>query len=89
MGLRDGRIVLHAPLLTYANIGVFHPGMFHGLPPGKKLKLFPWAYRFVDAGRLGGQRYDGVWHNLGTPEDMKALDAMLLRPSPSEPAEPA
>lgn len=40
MGLADGRITLHPPLLTYANIGVFAARIFERLPV-EKSKLFP------------------------------------------------
>jgi MurNAc alpha-1-phosphate uridylyltransferase len=77
MGLVEGRILLEPPLLTYANIGVFHPRMFEGVARGEKLKLFPWAYRFLGEQRITGERYDGEWHNLGTPEDLMQLDRSL------------
>ena len=32
---------------------------------------------FIDAGRIGGELYRGEWHNLGTPEQLNALNAPL------------
>jgi MurNAc alpha-1-phosphate uridylyltransferase len=77
MGLAGGRVRRSGPLLTYANIGVFHPALFEGIEPGTHLRLFPWAYRLVDDDRVSGERYPGVWENVGTPEQLADLDRRL------------
>jgi MurNAc alpha-1-phosphate uridylyltransferase len=77
MGLEGGRITRAGERLTYGNIAVFHPAAFGEVAPGTALKLFPWAYRFVDEGRVGGERFDGEWHNIGTPSQLEALDRRL------------
>ena len=79
MGLAHGRIVRREPYLTYANIAVFHPALFGEVTPGTWLRLFPWAYRFVDEGRVGGEHFRGEWDNLGTPAQLEALDRRLSR----------
>jgi MurNAc alpha-1-phosphate uridylyltransferase len=76
MGLTQGRISLRPPLLTYGNIGVFAPRLFAGESPVKK-KLFPWLYRAAERGRVSGERFTGRWHNVGTPAELAALDALL------------
>ena len=35
----------------------------------------------ADRGQLGGEQYRGEWHNIGTPEQLAALNAPL-RPFP-------
>ena len=77
MGLADGRIRRQGPLLTYGNIAVYHPGLFRDIAPGTALKLFPWAYRFVEEGRVTGEHYRGPWDNIGTPDQLAALDRAL------------
>lgn len=79
MGLADGVVTREGPRLTYGNIGVFHPMLFADIAPGTHLKLFPWAYRFVDAGRVGGEHFRGEWDNVGTPAQLAALDRRLAR----------
>lgn len=79
MGLEGGRVRREGPLLTYANIGVFHPALFAGIEPGTRLRLFPWAYRFVDEGRVTGERFEGAWDNVGTPSQLAELDRRLSR----------
>lgn len=73
---RDGRGDDSA-LVTYANIGVFHPRLFDGVAPRSVLALFPWLYAFADEGRVTGECFDGPWHNVGTPEQLAALDRSL------------
>jgi MurNAc alpha-1-phosphate uridylyltransferase len=77
MGLEAGRITRGRPWLTYGNIAVFHPAVFADVERGTWLKLFPWMYRLVDAGRVTGERFDGPWDNVGTAEQLQALDRRL------------
>ncbi|HET9470884.1 MAG TPA: nucleotidyltransferase family protein [Usitatibacter sp.] len=80
MGLADGRVALRGgERLTYGNIGVFHPRPFGGIPPDARMKLFPWMYRFVEEGRVTGERYAGPWDNVGTAEQLAQLDRRLRR----------
>ncbi len=66
-----------APSLTYANIAVFHPRCFDDVPMHTRLALFPWAYHLADQRRMTGTRHDGAWDNVGTPEQLAALDRRL------------
>lgn len=77
MTLAAGRVARGGPRLTYGNISVFHPALFRGIAPGTWLKLFPWSYQFVDAGRVSGERFDGEWDNVGTSAHLEALDRRL------------
>lgn len=79
MGLAQGRVRLEGPRLTYGNIGVFHPQPFEAIEPGARVKLFPWMYRFVAEGRVSGERHAGAWDNVGTAEQLAALDRRLSR----------
>jgi MurNAc alpha-1-phosphate uridylyltransferase len=77
MGIAAGRVTREGPKLTYGNISVFHPRMFEGIERGTHFRLFPWAYRFVDAGRVTGERFTGEWDNVGTAAHLAALDRRL------------
>lgn len=79
MGVEAGRIVRGRERLTYGNIAVFHPEPFRAIAPGTHLRMFPWAYALVDAGRVSGERFDGDWDNIGTPDQLAALDRRLAR----------
>jgi MurNAc alpha-1-phosphate uridylyltransferase len=78
MGLAQGRVTRDGARLTYGNIAVFHPALFREIGPGTCLKLFPWAYRFVDEGRVTGEHYRGPWDNVGTPEQLAALERRIV-----------
>ncbi len=80
MGLADGRVCRSGPLLTYGNISVFHPGLYREVVAGTWLKIFPWAYAFVESGRVSGEAFAGEWDNIGTPQQLAALDERLRIP---------
>ena len=76
--LANGRIERRgAAQMTYASIGLYDIGLFRELPRGAKLKLLPWLERWIAAGWVSGERFDGRWANVGTPEDLATLDATL------------
>lgn len=77
MGITDGIVTRAGRRLTYGNISVFHPALFRDIVPGTWLKIFPWAYRFVDEGRVTGEHFEGAWDNVGTPDQLAALDRRL------------
>lgn len=76
--LRDGWVHQEGePRLTYANIGLFRPGMFAGVAPAEKLPLRPLFDAYIPAGRIQGAYLQAPWDNLGTPEQLAALNAQL------------
>jgi MurNAc alpha-1-phosphate uridylyltransferase len=79
MGLAAGRVTRDAEWLTYGNISVFHPRIYRDVAPGTRLRIFPWAYQFVDAGQVSGEHFRGAWDNVGTPEQLEELDRRLSR----------
>jgi MurNAc alpha-1-phosphate uridylyltransferase len=68
------------PRLTFGNIGVYRPEMFAGIKAGEHAKLAPILRAYADRGQLGGELYSGVWHNVGTPEQLAVLNAPLNGP---------
>ncbi|HVK56681.1 MAG TPA: nucleotidyltransferase family protein, partial [Burkholderiales bacterium] len=62
---------------TYANIGIFHPQLFDGMPRNTKLRLFPPMFDYVRAGRVTAEQYHGCWFNVGTPDHLAELDRLL------------
>jgi MurNAc alpha-1-phosphate uridylyltransferase len=87
MGLAGGRVRMQRPHLTYGNIGIFSPALFDGLQAGRA-RLFPWLYRFVEQGRVSGEHFQGRWHNVGTADELDALDAELSAHGPLLPTAP-
>lgn len=62
--------------LTYSGVALIHPELFSGAPGGR-FALLPWLEKAREASRLGGQRHNGRWLDVGTPERLASLDAEL------------
>jgi MurNAc alpha-1-phosphate uridylyltransferase len=56
------------PRLTWASVGLFRAAMFDGVAPDRPMKLRPLLDAALDARRLGAQRWDGLWIDVGSPE---------------------
>lgn len=65
-----------SPCLTYAGIGVFHPRLFEG-HAGGVAPLAPLLREAMARGQVGGEHYQGCWHDIGTPERLRQLDRSL------------
>lgn len=63
--------------LTYAGIGLFHPALFHDLAIGQRAALGPLLRRSIAQDRVAGQRHEGYWLDVGTPERLAHLDFHL------------
>ncbi len=59
--------------LTYANLALVRHTLVAGVAPGQHAALGPLLFASAAAGRLGGERLDGEWHNVGTPAQWSAL----------------
>jgi len=76
--LRDGCVGLYGgECLTFGNIGVYDTALFRELPRGVKLKMLPLYRDWIARGLVSGERYDGPWANVGTPDDLAALNRTL------------
>jgi MurNAc alpha-1-phosphate uridylyltransferase len=68
---RDGA---HRPW-TYANLALCRADLVKGIAAGTRAALGPLLFDAANAGRLGGEVLTGEWHNIGTPEQLAALNA--------------
>ena len=72
----EGRVSRDAtPRATYANLALFRADLFRDIAPGTRLPLRPKFEEAIDRRALLGRRWEGRWDNLGTPEQLAALDA--------------
>ena len=75
--LLDGRVVEGPPRpLTYAGVAVVDPALLAGAAPGR-FPLLPWLQKAIAAGELTGERHDGYWLDVGTPERLLELERHL------------
>jgi MurNAc alpha-1-phosphate uridylyltransferase len=65
-----------APRRTYSGIGVYRPEFFAGCSDGR-FPLLPLLRRAAATGQLRAELYDGEWHDIGTPDRLRALDERL------------
>ncbi len=76
--LANGRITFDgAPKSTFGSIGLYDTALFAGLTRGAKHKLTPLFRDWITRGQVSGERFDGPWANVGTPDDLAALDREL------------
>ena len=59
--------------LTYAGVGIYTPGFFSGMAPGK-LPLRPLLDEAIHQSLLTGEYHTGSWEDVGTPQRLLALD---------------
>lgn len=64
------------PRLTYSGLAVVHPDLVGDLAPGR-FPLGPLLIDAAKAGRMTGERYDGLWADVGTPARLAELDQRL------------
>jgi MurNAc alpha-1-phosphate uridylyltransferase len=82
--LRDGWLALDGtPRLTFGNVALYRTTLFRELPRGEKLKILPEYQRWIAERWVTGELFEGRWANVGTPEDLAALDTALTRATPT------
>jgi MurNAc alpha-1-phosphate uridylyltransferase len=76
--LEGSRVHWDGPVrLTFGNIALYDSALFRELPRNAKLKLLPLLHDWIARGLVSGERFDGPWANVGTPDDLAALDTQL------------
>jgi MurNAc alpha-1-phosphate uridylyltransferase len=79
-GFDGARMTESGSKYTYANIGVFTPQFFAGRAP-VRFALAPLMFEWIRKGKVSGELYEGAWHNLGTPQQLEALNRQLTQPA--------
>ncbi len=65
------------PKYTFSGIGIYNPGLFDNIPPGKT-KLAPLLKQAMPEHRISGEVFDGFWMDIGTPERLAELENHYL-----------
>jgi MurNAc alpha-1-phosphate uridylyltransferase len=58
---------------TFSGIGLYRPELFANTPVGKT-RLAPLLRTAIPERRISGQKFDGFWMDIGTPQRLKELD---------------
>lgn len=64
---------------TFSGIGLYQPSMFAELELDKAEPLGPLLRHLMQEQHVTGELYRGRWHDIGTPERLKALNEALAR----------
>ena len=84
-GLRDSRVQAQARTrLTFTGIGLYHPALFRALAVGERAALAPLLRAAMDSGRVSGELFRGLWHDVGTPQRLAELDRQLRANTPAK-----
>ena len=91
--LADGKVLNPSPdvpdpddkanKLTFSGIGVYRPALFSTIPRGRPAKLAPLLRTAITTGQVSGEPHHGRWIDVGTPERLAELDALLTQHSRS------
>jgi N-acetyl-alpha-D-muramate 1-phosphate uridylyltransferase len=63
--------------LTFSGIGVYRPGLFRACQPGR-CRLAPLLREAMAQGEVTGERYDGLWMDIGTKERLHDLNERMI-----------
>jgi len=66
-----------SPRYTYAGIAVMRPALVASVAGGRKAPLAPLLRAAAAQGLVSGELYRGTWRDVGTPERLAELEALL------------
>ncbi len=61
---------------TFSGIGYYSPKLFENLTL-QKMPLAPLLRQKANEGLIDAELYDGMWHDIGTPQRLKAINTEL------------
>ena len=61
--------------LTFSGIGIYHKDLFQNIEIGSPAKLAPLLRAAMAQNKVSGEKYSGPWHDVGTPQRLKELNA--------------
>ena len=77
----EGSTGMAAPRHTFSGIAVLHPALFEGLAPGIR-PLREVLRPAVRRGALRGELFEGLWRDVGTPERLADVRALMEQRQP-------
>jgi N-acetyl-alpha-D-muramate 1-phosphate uridylyltransferase len=78
----EGNRVLNSgdPMYTFSGVGAYRPEFFDPVAPRTRAQLATLLRPQIAAGRVTGETHAGAWSDIGTPERLYALEAILAAP---------
>ncbi len=77
--LLDGKLTSEGtPKLTFSGVGIYEPSLFAAIERGQPAKLAPILRAAMLKQQVSAEHYQGVWHDIGTPERLADLNQQLL-----------
>jgi MurNAc alpha-1-phosphate uridylyltransferase len=75
----DGARVLNAgeTMYTFSGVGAYRPELFASVAPNTRAQLAALLRPCIDSGKVTGETHAGRWSDIGTPERLRDLDALL------------
>lgn len=59
---------------TFSGIGLYRPALFEGIARGARAQLAPLLRAAMAKNQVSGELHRGIWHDVGTPERLAALN---------------
>ena len=75
-GLKRREEMSLAPFV-WTGVQIIHPRLFDGAPKNGRFSINPLWDHAIEKGRLFGQRLDGVWIHVGTPQGLEDAEGFL------------
>ena len=77
-GLREGAVTADAPeRLTFSGMGAYAPKLFASVERGSRCQLAALLRPAMARGEVSGEHHRGLWMDVGTPQRLAELDALL------------
>lgn len=63
--------------LTFSGMGVYRASVFESVTPGSRQALAPLLRQQMACGQVTGEHFGGMWADVGTPQRLAELNALL------------
>ena len=63
--------------LTFSGIGIYRPKLFSTIDAGKRAQLAPLLRAAMETAAVSGERYRGLWFDVGTPARLAELNRLV------------
>ena len=62
---------------TFSGIGIYRPELFSAVGAGERAQLAPLLRAAMSRGAVSGERYHGLWFDVGTPARLAELNRLV------------